>query len=184
MIEEGLRHITDLKGYDHLLLLLTLVSPYFLKEWQKWLLLVSIFTLGHTLSLFLSSSGYFRLDSGLVEFLIPVTILITALYNSFLKKSKSISRIELLAVLVIGLIHGFGFSGYFGMLVRDYTFYSDLFLFSLGIELGQIIIVVATLLFGYFVQKIPGVTKGYFVYTLNLIAIILSAQLAYQNWPF
>lgn len=181
---EGIKHITDFSGYDHLLFLLALIAPYQFKDWKKWLLLISIFTIGHSISLILSSLGVLKLPSDIVEFLIPVTILITAVYNAFLRKKSRVKVVEIIVTLIFSLIHGFGFSGYFKMIVHDNNFTQDMISFNLGIEIGQIIIVLVALMLGRLSQLIPGVTQWYWTYTLNFLAIVLSARLIWEKWIF
>lgn len=182
---EGLRHIADFNGYDHLLFLLALIAPYQLKDWKKWLLLTVLFTIGHSVSLIIAAKGIIHINSNWVEFLIPLSILLTALYNTFLrKKSSRVKSFESISTVIIGLIHGFGFSGYFKMIVRDKSINSDMLFFNLGLEAGQIMFILAALVFGALCKKIPGVTQGYISYTFNFLAIILSARLLWENWIF
>ena len=82
-VEYGMNHVLDINAYDHVLFLIVLTIPYVFKNWKRVLLLVSVFTLGHTLSLTLAAYGAVSVSSNLVEFLIPVTILVVALFNVF-----------------------------------------------------------------------------------------------------
>ena len=112
----GFHHVLDINAYDHVLFLIALTVPYTNKDWKKILILVTIFTAGHTLALLLSVFGIVAVKAKFVEFLIPVTILITASYNLFTagktSKTLSISFIGFVT-LFFGLIHGLGFSNYF-----------------------------------------------------------------------
>ena len=186
MIEEGIRHITDLSGYDHLLFILALIAPYRLRDWKKWAVLVTLFTIGHSVSLITGHLNWLHFDSNWIEFLIPVTIFITAAYNGFFRQKfkKDHLGIEGFFTVFFGLIHGFGFSGYFGMIVHRNRELLDLFLFNIGIELGQLIIVTIALIIGYLLLMIPGMKLKFWTYGLSLIAIILSVQLIAEKWVF
>ena len=93
-LQLGLEHVLDWNAYDHILFLVALVASYSFSSWKQVLGLVSLFTLGHTLALFLSTYGIVKVDTAYVEFLIPVTIIVTALYDIFTagKKLKNQNR--------------------------------------------------------------------------------------------
>lgn len=153
----GLHHVLDINAYDHILFLIALVTPYAFKDWKRVLILVSLFTLGHTLSLILSVFGVVYIKPGLVEFLIPITILITALFNLFTAgksgKNESITFIALVTVF-FGIIHGLGFSSYFKSILPGSA--TDKLIpaleFAVGIEAAQVIVVVSVLIISYIVQ--------------------------------
>lgn len=112
----GLKHVLDINAYDHVLFLLALTVPYTFKDWKRVLILVTLFTVGHTLSLMLSVYEVVYIKESLVEFLIPITILITALFHLFTagksSKKESITFVAFVT-LFFGIIHGLGFSNYF-----------------------------------------------------------------------
>ncbi|KGO89695.1 HupE/UreJ family protein [Flavobacterium suncheonense] len=153
----GLRHVLDINAYDHVLFLIALVTPYAFKDWKRVLILVSLFTLGHTLSLLLSVYGIVIIKASLIEFLIPITILTTALFHLFTAgksgKNESITFIAMVT-LFFGIIHGLGFSNYFKAILPGNA--SDklvpLLEFALGIEAAQIIVVFVVLIISYIVQ--------------------------------
>lgn len=143
----GFDHIVDPAAHDHLLFVVTLCAAYRPEDWKKILLLVTAFTIGHSLTLALSALDVLRLPSELVETLIPITILLTALHNIWINQpeggtfSRMVSANYLLA-LFFGLIHGMGFANYFRTLMGEAgNVVGMLFPFNLGIELGQILIV-------------------------------------------
>jgi hypothetical protein len=144
-LQLGIEHITDLKGYDHILFLITLMAVYQIKHWKKILILITAFTLGHTTSLILASFELVRFSSKWVEFLIPVTICLTALINIFQSKadsSKGHHLYKYFMALGFGLIHGMGFSNYLrSLILNEDSIAGPLFSFNLGIEAGQLIIV-------------------------------------------
>lgn len=155
----GLKHVLDINGYDHVLFLIALCVPYAFKDWKRVLLLVTLFTVGHTISLILSVYGVIQVKANLIEFLIPITILITALFHLFTagksNKKESISFVASVT-LFFGIIHGLGFSNYFKSILPGSS--SDKLLplleFALGIEAAQIIVVIIVLIISYLVQTV------------------------------
>lgn len=157
--ETGLRHVLDINAYDHILFLIVLTVPYTFKDWKNVLLLITIFTIGHTLSLMLSVYGVIKVNGTIIEFLIPITILVTALFNVFKsgkKSSKGNNSLNFISIttLFFGVIHGLGFSNYFKLVLDKNT--NDKLLplleFALGIEAAQLIIVLVVLIIAYILQ--------------------------------
>lgn len=157
--ETGLRHVLDINAYDHILFLIVLTVPYTFKDWKNVLLLITIFTIGHTLSLMLSVYGVIKVNGTIIEFLIPITILVTALFNIFKsgkKSSKGNNSLNFVSIttLFFGVIHGLGFSNYFKLVLDKNT--DDKLLplleFALGIEAAQLIIVLVVLIIAYILQ--------------------------------
>ncbi|MCA0152604.1 HupE/UreJ family protein [Winogradskyella vincentii] len=174
-VQYGINHVLDPNGYDHVLFLMVLAVPYVFKDWKRVLILVSMFTLGHTLSLVLAAYGVVSVNGKLVEFLIPVTILIAALYNVFTagKKEKS-SKLSLLffATLFFGLIHGLGFAREFKMFAGQSENKLELLIeFALGIEIAQIIIVFVVLFLGFLFQTIFRFSKRDWVMVLSAVVV-------------
>lgn len=154
-LKEGFYHITDWKGYDHILFVLALCLPYPAKSWRQVLILITAFTIGHSITLALSVLNRILFPSTWIEFLIPVTILITALENVWRNNTdKAHSRWRYVSALVFGLIHGMGFSNYLkSMLGKDESIITQLLAFNVGLEIGQLLIVVFVLLVAFvFVQ--------------------------------
>ena len=144
-LQVGFQHISDLAGYDHLLFLVALCAIYRLEQWRNVLILVTAFTIGHSITLALAALDVVRIPSTIIEFLIPTTILLTALYNVFAAEAEG-SGVNMLPkyamALFFGLIHGMGFSNYFRALLMDESsILVPLVAFNVGIELGQIMIV-------------------------------------------
>jgi len=141
----GLQHIADFKGYDHILFILILCAVYSIKEWKRVLVLVTAFTIGHSLTLALATLDLIRVDGDLIEFLIPLTIFLTALANVISRQQKVSTLLHYLkysAALFFGLIHGLGFSNYLrSLLGSEKGLALPLFSFNVGIEIGQILIV-------------------------------------------
>jgi len=174
-VEYGLNHVLDFNGYDHILFLIVLTVPYVFKDWKRVLVLVSMFTVGHTLSLVLATYDIVSVNGKLVEFLILLTILIVALYNVFTtgKKAKEQKTgILFFSALFFGLIHGLGFAREFKMFIgREEHKLGTLLEFALGIELAQIIIVFVVLFFGFFGQVIFRFSKRDWIMILSAIVI-------------
>ena len=171
-VKIGIDHIIDKNGYDHMLFLIVLAVPYVFKDWKRVLILVSIFTLGHSISLVLGVYDIVTVNGKLVEFLIPITILITAIYNVFSSgKKNKVNKTGLMffTTLFFGLIHGLGFARRIDM-VADNTF---LFLveFALGIEIAQVIIVFIVLFLGFLCQTIFRFSRRDWVMVLSAIVI-------------
>ncbi|WP_456313613.1 HupE/UreJ family protein [Pseudomonas shirazensis] len=155
----GLKHVLDIHAYDHVLFLIALTVPYTFKDWKRILILVSVFTIGHTVALMLSVFGIISVKVNLVEFLIPITILITAFYHLFTagKASKGESlNLIFFVTLFFGIIHGLGFSNYFKTILGGTPVSKLLPLgeFALGIEAAQIIVVFVVLVISYIVQTV------------------------------
>lgn len=170
----GLNHVLDFAAYDHILFLVVLAVIFSFNQWKKVLWLITFFTIGHTITLALSAYGVLKVRTDIVEFLIPVTIGITAITNVLrAKKSpKGKDNINLIFALFFGLIHGLGFSNYFKMMVgREEDKLLPLLEFALGIEGSQIIIVLSILVIGAVFQTIFKVNKRDWVLVISSIVI-------------
>jgi hypothetical protein len=165
----GYEHIADWNAYDHILFLLVLCGVYNLKDWKTILILVSAFTIGHSITLAMSVLNIFVANAAWIEFLIPVSILITAILNlSSLDKNKNVSiKINYFLALFFGFIHGMGFSYLLkSLLGREESITYPLFAFNVGLEFGQITIVLIVLLISTIVNRISNITerdKNFFI---------------------
>ncbi|MEK9612840.1 MAG: HupE/UreJ family protein [Flavobacteriaceae bacterium] len=141
----GFEHIANLNGYYHILFLIELSSFYKINQLKKILILVTDFTIGHSITLFIVSFDFFSIPSKVIKFLIPMTILITSLQNVMgLKQTGNISSMNknYFVALFFGLIHGMDFSNYFKALIMSPDeIVIPLLGFNIGIELGQLLIV-------------------------------------------
>jgi hypothetical protein len=157
----GWQHILDWKGYDHILFVMVLCGTYTLPEWRKVLILVTAFTIGHSITLALSVLSIIHINTALIEFMIPVTIVITAATNLLNNKSSEKGvRLKYVLALFFGLIHGMGFSNYLNSLLgKSTSIIAELFAFNLGLEFGQVIIVLAILLISFVVISVIKVKK-------------------------
>lgn len=176
----GLFHVLDFKAYDHILFLIVLAVVYQFKQWQKVLWLITLFTLGHSITLALSAYNIINVRADLVEFLIPFTIFVTGLMNVLTAKKASVGKENqnLFFALFFGLIHGLGFSNYFKIMIGKT---SDKFLplieFALGVEAAQIIIVLGILLIGSLLQSVLGVNRRDWILVASSIVIGFALQM-------
>ncbi len=184
-VEYGMNHVLDINAYDHVLFLIVLTIPYLFKDWKRVFVLVSVFTIGHTLSLTLAAYGVVSVSTALVEFLIPVTILIVALFNIFRSGKGAQKRkigVLFISTLFFGLIHGLGFAREFRMFVGS----SDsklvpLLEFALGIEIAQIIIVFVVLFLGFLFQTIFRFSKRDWIMVISSIVVGLIIPMLLNN---
>ncbi len=162
-VELGWDHILQADGLDHKLFIIALASLYLLSDWKKVLILVTAFTIGHSVTLALASLNVVPVHTEFIEFLIPVTILITAFSNLFRKESRvQLSKIQTnyIFAAVFGLIHGLGFSTYLKSIMgKGKDIWTQLLAFNLGIEIGQIIIVVVFLLIATIFVDLLGIAR-------------------------
>ena len=140
----GWEHIINREALDHQLFIIALAALYTWSDWKKVLILVTAFTIGHSVTLLLSVLDWIRLDSKWVEFLIPLTIMITAGLNLFQHSQKQITSIRTYGLaLFFGFIHGMGFANSIRfMLAQDQEIGWGLFGFNVGLEVGQVLVVV------------------------------------------
>lgn len=185
----GLKHVLDIHAYDHVLFLIALSVPFSFNDWKRILLLVTIFTLGHTAALFLSVFEIITVKVNVVELLIPITILITAFYNLFTagKTSKNGSvNLVFIITLFFGIIHGLGFSNYFKTLLGGSAASKLLPMceFALGIEAAQITVVIVVLILSYIVQTIFRFSKRDWALVMSafIIGVVLPMIVESEIW--
>jgi HupE / UreJ protein len=185
-LQLGFEHITDPNGYDHILFVVALCAIYSLEEWKKVLILVTAFTIGHSVTLALSTLKIINFRSDIIELLIPITILITAWVNFSATPKGEIKQPKLRYVLAIcfGLIHGMGFSNYLRSLLGDTeSIVAPLFAFNVGLEVGQLVIVAVVLLIASLcvrVLKMPRLTWHHLISGMvagMALSLILSNEL-------
>ncbi|NMM46841.1 HupE/UreJ family protein [Marinigracilibium pacificum] len=161
--ELGLRHILDIHGYDHILFVIALGIIFVFRDWRRVLVLITAFTIGHSITLALSAFNVVDYDHQKIEKLIVLTILITAVANLFRKKysdSKKLISMNSVLALFFGLIHGLGFSTYFKTILgREKSIIGPLFAFNIGLEVGQIIVVFVVLLATSLFVDLAGVKR-------------------------
>ncbi|WP_405385038.1 HupE/UreJ family protein [Maribacter sp. LLG6340-A2] len=187
-IQLGLQHVLDINAYDHILFLTALAIPFTFKSWKNVLWLATIFTITHCLALVFSVFEIIVVNATYIEFLIPVTILATALYNLFVLKDDNDGKniwFHLLSTGIFGLVHGFGFSNYFKMMVMgEDEKIVPLLGFAGGIELSQVLIVMLALVLAYVLQSILNVKQHIFIAVGSIIIILITLPLLYTTFPF
>ena len=182
----GLKHVLDWNGYDHVLFLIALTVPYAFKDWKRVVILVSLFTLGHTVALILSVYEVIIIKAHLVEFLIPITILITALFGLFTagksNKNESITFVAFIT-LFFGIIHGLGFSNYFKSILpgTNSEKLMPLLEFALGIEVAQLIVVLFVLILSYIVQTFFRFSKRDWILVMSAFVIGVVLPMIIEN---
>lgn len=153
----GWEHIVDINAYDHLLFVMTLCAAFKLKEWKQILVIITAFTIGHSGTLILSAFDIIPANPKLIDLLIPFTIMLTAIANviNYDKNRKfSDAKIKYLIALVFGLIHGLAFASNFKFMLFSDDILMPLFLFNIGIEAGQLFIVLLFMIALWFYSKV------------------------------
>jgi hypothetical protein len=188
----GWHHIIAWEAKDHWLFILALAAIYLINNWKQVLILVTAFTIGHSLTLALSVFDIVRVNSGWVEFLIPCTIVATALFNFFQKDFQPRSlRLNYFLALFFGLIHGLGFANAIRfMMMKDESIGWNLFGFNLGLEAGQVVVVLIILLLSFVIVrrwKIKGlnidftVNRRWWVWALSLVALLMATKMIWER---
>ncbi|RMG17928.1 MAG: HupE/UreJ family protein [Bacteroidetes bacterium] len=184
----GFTHISDIKAYDHILFIVALCAIYRLRQWRDVLILVTAFTIGHSLTLALATFHVILIKTEIVEFLIPLTILITALLNVSGKAGEAYGRkmrFNYGLALFFGLIHGMGFSNYLrALLGKEESIVGPLFAFNLGLELGQIMIVCLTFVAAFIVLNIFQVKQRDWNIFVSGAAAGIALTLMINTWPW
>lgn len=192
-LQLGFEHIVDPSGYDHILFVIALCTIYTLRDWKRVLILVTAFTIGHSLTLVLATLQIVSFRPDVIELLIPITILITAVVNMFhhIPKTTLVVTVEKSSparyplALVFGLIHGLGFSSYLRTLLGgEASIFQPLLAFNVGLELGQIAIVVVVLLVAFAVIDLMRVPKRSWNYIVSGIIAGMALSLIINNGLF
>ncbi|MCK0144247.1 HupE/UreJ family protein [Arenibacter sp. F26102] len=184
----GLEHVLDLEAYDHILFLAALTIPFTFVDWKKVLVLATVFTIAHCFSLGLSVYEVVVVDVSLIEFLIPVTIFFTGIYN-LIGSRKTTDQKNMAAYLTatgfFGLVHGFGFSNYFKMLMAgEEEKISPLLGFAAGIEISQILILLAVLSGNYIVRSLFKVKQPSFIQIMSIIVLFITIPMLITTFPW
>ncbi|MFM9983812.1 MAG: HupE/UreJ family protein [Flavobacteriales bacterium] len=182
MISEGILHITDIQGYDHMLFLLALCAPYSYLDWKKIIWMATAFTVGHSITLALSAMDIIRFSSDLIELLIPITIMITAVWNVLSLKFRFTGTdwVRYAVTAGFGLIHGMGFSTYLRIiLTQASSLIKELFLFNLGVEIGQLVIISGILILIFVLVRVIKLPNPKVNVILSSFAFLIAAWLVY-----
>jgi len=181
----GWEHIISWGALDHQLFILALAAIYLLKDWRQVLVLVTAFTIGHSLTLALTVYNIIRFPSAWVEFLIPCTIIATATTNLFQRNFTARSiRINYFLALFFGLVHGMGFANKLRyILAEDQSIGWSLFGFNVGLEAGQIIVMMIVLALSYLFVQLVKVNRREWVIFTSAAAFGVAVQMALQRLP-
>jgi len=182
----GWQHIINKSALDHIFFIAALAAIYMLKDWKQVLVLITAFTIGHAITLILSAKNIIDVDSAIVEFLIACTIVFTAASNLFLKTftPKSI-RINYFLALFFGLIHGLAFAQTLKwILAEDQSFITAWLSFSVGLELGQILIVLLTLLLAQIFVDFIKLNRRYWTIIISVTVLTFALKMVIDHWPW
>ncbi len=179
----GWTHILHAEGLDHLLFILVLTCAYAPHEWKKLLILVTAFTIGHTLTLALSTTGVIQLSTGLAEFLIPCTIFCSSLINLVKKDHRKHYSLIYITTFLFGLIHGMGFANTIRFMVAsNQSLFIPLAAFNLGLEAGQILFVLVILSLSILIKKMH-LNFRWWTIIISSITLLLATWMVYDRWP-
>jgi hypothetical protein len=184
--KEGWQHIISFNALDHLLFILALSAIYLINNWKQVLVLVTAFTIGHSLTLALSVYNIIKVNESWVEFLIPCTIIVTAIFNLLLKNYEAKSlRLNYFFALFFGLIHGLGYANTIKfMLAKDQTIGWSLFSFNVGLEVGQIVVVAFILVLSYIGVNKLKLQRIWWVRVLSTVAFLVALSMAISRLPY
>ncbi|NUO03068.1 MAG: HupE/UreJ family protein [Saprospiraceae bacterium] len=193
-LQLGFEHIADFKGYDHILFIVALCAVYPLKAWKKVALLATAFTLGHSLTLALAVLDIVRIPAATVEFLIPITILLTAFYNAVSPENYEQSGLwtrragaHYALAGTFGLIHGMGFSNFLRAMLlpgEENELGLQLLAFNLGVEVGQLLIVMIALIVSFVAVQVCKVQQRSWTLFISGAAAGLSLVMVLERIPF
>lgn len=181
----GWQHIISFDALDHQLFILALIVLYSLQEWKHVFILITAFTLGHFITLALSTLHIVTVPSNLVEFLIPCTIFITAAAN-IIKPANGLKKVQLnyLTAIFFGLIHGLGFANALQfMLARDQSLGWSLLSFNLGLEAGQVAVVIFLLLLAHLFIFYLKVKRRYWIVVVSSVVLLVSIKMIIERFP-
>ena len=180
----GWFHIADFSAYDHMLFLLALCGVYQLRQYKTLIGLITAFTLGHSITLALAANHLVVFSASVIEFLIPTSILFTALFNVFViaKNIKEQLIVKYVVTTFFGLIHGLGFSNYLSQLLgNESSIIKPLFAFNVGIEVGQLLIVTVILLVAWVMNSLLQSRFKYYQYAISSFAGVIAIYLMYNT---
>lgn len=164
----GFEHIADIAGYDHILFVAALCAVYRLRDWRPLLILVTAFTIGHSITLALATMGAITVNQDWIEIAIPVTILVTSILNIRDHSDPEephrawdpTHRVKYILALGFGLVHGLGFSSFLrAVLGGEESIVAPLFAFNIGLEIGQVMIAFTFLFISLFMVGVVGMKR-------------------------
>jgi len=177
----GVEHILDPNGIDHVLFLVALVILYSLKDWKEVFILATAFTIGHSITLALAAMGIISAQSKLIEILIAASIAMTALFNIIKPVQEGKSTLRYLTAVAFGLIHGFGFAGFFRTILGKDSITLPLLSFNIGVEIAQLIVVIIVLLVSYLLCDLLKLKKRYLVIGTSFLIFLYALKLILER---
>lgn len=182
----GTEHILTPDAIDHILFVTALCLRYLWKDWKKVVVLVTAFTIGHSLTLALSALNLIHVNAGWIEFFIPLTIAATSINNIVQYSPEQKSRLPLIYffALFFGLIHGLAFAGQFLSLEGKQGLISHLLAFNLGIEAAQLLIVLIVLLLSYMIVQLLKLPRLIWLRGASAVILVISLFWAYKRFPY
>jgi len=161
-------------------------SSLFLQRFQKNPDSRNRFTIGHSITLALSTINVLRVPGNWVEFLIPLTIVITALGNILMKSNqKKLMSLNYYLALIFGLIHGMGFANTARMmLAKEQSIFVPLLGFNIGLELGQIVLVIVILILLFILLKLFRVNRKDWILFVSSGVFALALKMTFERLPF
>ena len=183
----GIGHILNLEALDHILFVAALCLRYLVKDWKKVVVLVTAFTIGHSITLALSALGLVHFATRWIEFLIPLTIVATAINNLTQRKGQveHPSRFPVIYffALFFGLIHGLAFASSLLSLVGREGILVPLLAFNLGIEAAQLLVVAIILVISFIFVQLIRLRRVWWVWGVSTLVLIASLKMAVERWP-
>ena len=181
----GIGHILTLEAGDHILFVTALCLRYLWHDWRKVVVLVTAFTIGHSLTLALSALGLIKVNAGVIEFLIPLTIAATCITNIFQKNTEQKKQVSLIYILALffGLIHGLAFAGTLLSMEGKEGLVAHLLAFNLGIEVAQLLIVLVILLISYLAVQQLKLSRTVWLRGASALILVVSLFWAFQRFP-
>ena len=193
-LQVGFRHIVAVDAADHIFFLLVLAAIYRGRNWRSALWVITAFSVGHTISLALAIGNLFPVPTPVIEFLIPVTIVLTGIENIALRERVATgrgARHRPVFAGLFGLVHGAGFAGYLkSLFVTNVA--APLFAFNLGIEIGQIVVLAAAVGVFWCIDRALAVVVEHRAridaFQLRLVSVsavvtIVATGWAWSRWP-
>ena len=182
----GWEHIVSLDALDHQLFVLVLMAVFVFKDWKKILWVVTAFTIGHSITLVLSALDILRAPAKWIEFLIPLTIVITALDNILMRnKPQNLMQMNYFFALFFGLIHGMGFANTARMMMsKEQSIIVPLLGFNIGLEVGQIAVVIVIMILHFVMLTLFRINKKEWVMFVSTAVFALALKMALERIPF
>lgn len=180
----GWNHIVSIQALDHLLFLAALTASYSIRRWRHMAILITAFTIGHSITLAISTYDLMRFNTDWVEFLIPLSILLTCIYNLLNVKQTRSLIFQYAMALFFGLIHGMGFANTLRfMLAREQSIVLPLLGFNIGIEVAQIAVVIIIMFVQFIVVERMKLIQKWWTYILSGAAAVIALYMCISRWP-